>query len=123
MHGHLFQPHARILSWWSSNKQDHNVGRCLVSYNLQFAPLSQFGLNDPSKIRPRIHPCSSDALTNTCNIYFWHLAVMNYLKPYAVAIASLLAGASVVHNIYKPDLARIPVSKRLQLSLTPAYSA
>ena len=30
---------------------------------------------------------------------------MNYLKPYAVAIASLLAGASVVHNIFKPDLA------------------
>ena len=32
---------------------------------------------------------------------------MNYLKPYAVAIMSLLAGASVVHNIYKPDLASL----------------
>lgn len=31
---------------------------------------------------------------------------MNYLKPYAVAIASLLAGASLVHNIYKPDLVK-----------------
>ncbi|CAI7765685.1 unnamed protein product [Closterium sp. NIES-53] len=26
------------------------------------------------------------------------------IRSYAVAIASLLAGASVVHNIYKPDL-------------------
>ena len=26
--------------------------------------------------------------------------------PYAVAVASLLAGASVVHDVYKPDLVR-----------------
>ena len=30
--------------------------------------------------------------------------VMGYLAAYAVAFASLLAGASVVHLIYKPDL-------------------
>lgn len=29
---------------------------------------------------------------------------MSYYKAYAVAIASLLTGAAVVHNIYKPDL-------------------
>ncbi|DBB14046.1 TPA: hypothetical protein ACH3X3_001010 [Trebouxia sp. C0006] len=33
-----------------------------------------------------------------------------FYKAYAVAIASLLTGAAVVHNIYKPDL-RIPMSK------------
>ncbi len=27
-----------------------------------------------------------------------------FYKAYAVAIASLLTGAAVVHNIYKPDL-------------------
>ena len=29
-----------------------------------------------------------------------------WLKGYAVAIVSLLSGAAVVHNIYKPDLVR-----------------
>jgi len=29
---------------------------------------------------------------------------MYYVKAYAVAVVSLLAGAAVVHNIYKPDL-------------------
>ena len=29
---------------------------------------------------------------------------MGYLKAYAVAIVSMLAGAAVVHNIYSPDL-------------------
>ena len=29
---------------------------------------------------------------------------MSYYKAYAVAFASLLTGAAVVHNIYKPDL-------------------
>ncbi len=34
-----------------------------------------------------------------------HLAnFMSWLKAYAVAITSLLAGAAVVHNVYKPDL-------------------
>ena len=32
-----------------------------------------------------------------------------WLKGYAVAIASLLSGAAVVHNIYKPDLVRLRV--------------
>ena len=47
------------------------------------------------------------------------LAAMNYLKPYAVAIASLLAGASLVHNIYKPDLVglRATTSTGILLSL------
>lgn len=31
---------------------------------------------------------------------------MSWLKAYAVAITSLLTGAAVVHNIYKPDLVR-----------------
>ena len=31
---------------------------------------------------------------------------MNYLRLYALAIGSLLSGAAVVHNIYKPDLVR-----------------
>ena len=35
---------------------------------------------------------------------------MGYLAAYAVAFASLLAGASVVHYIYQPDL----VSRALQ---------
>jgi hypothetical protein len=30
------------------------------------------------------------------------------LKAYTVAIFSLLAGAAFVHNIYKPDLVRLP---------------
>lgn len=30
---------------------------------------------------------------------------MSYLKAYAVAMASLLAGATVVHHVFKPDLA------------------
>lgn len=38
-----------------------------------------------------------------------------WLKGYAVAIVSLLSGAAVVHNIYKPDLAR--------LRLLPCYLA
>lgn len=29
---------------------------------------------------------------------------MSYLKAYAVAMASLLAGATVVHHVFKPDL-------------------
>ena len=29
---------------------------------------------------------------------------MSFYKAYAVAIGSLLTGAAVVHNIYKPDL-------------------
>lgn len=32
---------------------------------------------------------------------------MSWFKAYSVAMASLLAGAAVVHNVYKPDL-RIP---------------
>ncbi len=32
---------------------------------------------------------------------------MSWLKAYAVAITSLLAGAAVVHNIYKPDLVSV----------------
>lgn len=32
-----------------------------------------------------------------------------WLKGYAVAIVSLLSGAAVVHNIYKPDLVRLPL--------------
>lgn len=28
------------------------------------------------------------------------------LKAYAVAVVSMLAGAAVVHNVYKPDLVR-----------------
>ncbi|KAK9820436.1 hypothetical protein WJX72_010343 [[Myrmecia] bisecta] len=35
---------------------------------------------------------------------------MSYLKAYAVAIGSLLAGATFVHNIYKPDLT-LPLSE------------
>ncbi|RMZ55053.1 hypothetical protein APUTEX25_005679 [Auxenochlorella protothecoides] len=31
---------------------------------------------------------------------------MSYLKAYAVAMASLLAGATVVHHVFKPDLAK-----------------
>ena len=31
---------------------------------------------------------------------------MSYYKAYAVAIGSLLTGAAVVHQIYKPDLVR-----------------
>ncbi|BDA41624.1 hypothetical protein COCOBI_02-4050 [Coccomyxa sp. Obi] len=34
---------------------------------------------------------------------------MSWLKAYAVAITSLLTGAAVVHNIYKPDLT-LPIS-------------
>jgi hypothetical protein len=34
---------------------------------------------------------------------------MSYLKGYIVAIASLLAGASTVHIIYKPDLVRMAI--------------
>jgi hypothetical protein len=33
---------------------------------------------------------------------------MEMLKVYSVALLSLLAGAAVVHNIYRPDL-RLPV--------------
>lgn len=29
---------------------------------------------------------------------------MSWFKAYAVAIASMLAGGAVVHNIYQPDL-------------------
>lgn len=32
---------------------------------------------------------------------------MSWLKAYAVAIVSVLSGAAVVHNIYKPDLVGI----------------
>lgn len=32
---------------------------------------------------------------------------MSWFKAYSVAMVSLLAGAAVVHNLYKPDL-RIP---------------
>ena len=32
---------------------------------------------------------------------------MSWLKAYTVAIVSLLSGAAVVHNIYKPDLVRL----------------
>ena len=31
---------------------------------------------------------------------------MSYLKAYGVALLSLLAGATVVHHVYKPDLVR-----------------
>ena len=31
---------------------------------------------------------------------------MSMLRAYAVAFASLLAGAAVVHAVYKPDLVR-----------------
>jgi hypothetical protein len=31
---------------------------------------------------------------------------MGMIKAYAVALFSMLAGAAVVHNIYKPDLVR-----------------
>ena len=31
---------------------------------------------------------------------------ISWIKAYAIAIASLLSGAAVVHNIFKPDLVR-----------------
>jgi hypothetical protein len=34
------------------------------------------------------------------------MAVPELLKAYSVALISLLAGAAVVHNLYKPDLVR-----------------
>lgn len=36
------------------------------------------------------------------------LACAKMIKAYAVALASLLAGATFVHNVYKPDLVRGP---------------
>ena len=33
---------------------------------------------------------------------------VSYLGAYVVAIVSLLSGAAVVHNIFKPDLVRVP---------------
>lgn len=35
----------------------------------------------------------------------------SYLAAYVVAIGSLLSGAAVVHQIYKPDLVRCVVDK------------
>jgi len=36
---------------------------------------------------------------------------MGHLTAYCVAIASLLAGAAVVHNVYKPSLV-LPLDKK-----------
>lgn len=35
---------------------------------------------------------------------------MSYVKAYAVALVSLMCGASVVHLVYKPDLVRSRIS-------------
>lgn len=37
---------------------------------------------------------------------------MSYLKAYGVALLSLLAGATVVHHVYKPDLVRATLSDK-----------
>lgn len=34
------------------------------------------------------------------------MVVPDLLKAYSLALVSLLAGAAVVHNLYKPDLVR-----------------
>ena len=36
--------------------------------------------------------------------YPGHASNMDYLRLYAIGVGSLLAGAAVVHRIYKPDL-------------------
>ena len=36
--------------------------------------------------------------------YPGHASDMDYLRLYAIGVGSLLAGAAVVHQIYKPDL-------------------
>jgi hypothetical protein len=38
---------------------------------------------------------------------------VSYLGAYGVALVSLLSGAAVVHNIFKPDLVRLPAHHRL----------
>lgn len=43
---------------------------------------------------------------------------ISWIKAYAMAIASLLSGAAVVHNIFKPDLvmpAALPMDPDLAL--------
>ena len=39
-----------------------------------------------------------------CRTVYWRGEDMGYLMAYAVAFGSLLAGATVVHHIYNPDL-------------------
>ena len=45
---------------------------------------------------------------------------MGWLKAYTVAIVSLLSGAAVVHNIFKPDLVRSRCTNRNE-SVSKAY--
>lgn len=47
---------------------------------------------------------------------------MSYLKSYAVAIGSLLAGAAFVHHLYKPSL-EIPIAKEPTAAGTPSQGA
>jgi len=46
-----------------------------------------------------------------------------FYKAYAVAIASLLTGAAVVHNIYKPDLVSHSTPQCLSAFRVEALSA
>lgn len=56
----------------------------------------------PSKVHLIVREC-------TFCFLWWRLGNMDtsWLKAYAVAIASLLAGSVVTHNIFKPDLVRL----------------
>ena len=54
---------------------------------------------------PRQHALEAQSNPATFAHVACHVHKMNpFYKAYAVAIASLLTGAAVVHNVYKPDL-------------------
>ena len=45
-----------------------------------------------------------------------HASDMDYLRLYAIGVGSLLAGAAVVHHIYKPDLVWLQARKHMRTS-------
>ena len=47
---------------------------------------------------------------------------ISWIKAYAVAIASLLSGAAVVHNIFKPDLVRLSLKLDMHCWVTCAFA-
>lgn len=51
------------------------------------------------------------------------MAVPELFKAYSVALVSLLAGAAVVHNFYKPDLVSITLGHAVQLSWSMLLTA
>lgn len=78
----------------------------MQTFDILASFLRNFRRSSRSTVAARlIHRHRVDPQKELCRLRLEKKAAgMSYYKAYAVAIASLLTGAAVVHNIYKPDL-------------------